>query len=324
MAGWVLGCHRSGTSLLCSIVRSCVDLNHQEVLGGDIPTTLANPIGHHESEAICNSNDLLLQWARSAWDRPFITRPAWEHPDSLNLISELRSNLKMHASHQAWIDKDPRLCLTREAYLHLWLRDIAAIAILRDPLAVAESLYRRDGFSLRKSAVIWTLYNLHLFNSRCKPPEAIVLFDQLVSNKQEDRLQIAGYIEIFLRRVVDAETDRLYDEELLRQRVLSEIERQGQQSLVRSQHAWTDPSDQELRSYLADFWERIKVDAVAQKSAELGNYFRHAWADCSPWLQNEIGIPLRRIDLHPIQEQDHHIRSSKGLLKRLTSRTFWR
>lgn len=80
MAGWVLGCHRSGTSLLCSILRNLSSSHREQPLGPDLPANPENPAGFHESVSLVEVNERLLNWAGSAWDRPFVARPAWEAP----------------------------------------------------------------------------------------------------------------------------------------------------------------------------------------------------------------------------------------------------
>lgn len=52
VAGRILGCHRSGTSLLCAIVRNLSDVHPEQPLGPDLRTGPGNPTGFHESASL--------------------------------------------------------------------------------------------------------------------------------------------------------------------------------------------------------------------------------------------------------------------------------
>ncbi|MEX0728645.1 MAG: hypothetical protein WD065_20395 [Planctomycetaceae bacterium] len=291
MAGWVLGSHRSGTSLLCSILRNLAASPHLEKLGPGLPTTIGNPAGYHESAALVEVNDRLLRWAGSTWDRPFIAPPAWDDPKSLQLIVRLRTSLKRHTTHEDWIDKDPRLCLTRDALCHLLLRDPAAIAVMRNPLAVANSLHKRNGFALRKGAAIWMLYNLHLFNSRSRPPETIVLFDDLVSPDEQVRLRVATDLAAFSATAA-GETLTEERSDALQKRALSQLVRSQRVELVRSDACWRSEHDGPLTDMIEDIWVGCCEIIRGGNDQEMGLFLRNAWATVSPVLQPEVAIPL--------------------------------
>lgn len=250
MAGLVLGCHRSGTSLLSSILRSLSPADRGQPLGPDLPASQCNPVGHYESASLVKVNQRLLGWAGCTWDRPFVVRPAWEDPGSLELIARLQRPLAGHIANVGWIDKDPRLCLTRDAFTHILLKDPAAIAVMRDPLAVATSLHRRNGFSLRKGAAIWLLYNLHLFNSKSRPPETVVLFDDLVSPEEQVQKWVARELAAFSVEA-SAKTPATSVGALERQ-ALSELNSALRRDLIRSEDYRRDPTDGPLANTLEE------------------------------------------------------------------------
>lgn len=291
MTGWVLGCHRSGTSLLCSILRNLSHADHEQPLGPDLGANPANPAGHHESASLMEVNERLLGWAGCTWDRPFVARPAWEDPKSLEMIARLHSSLARHTTNVGWIDKDPRLCLTRDAFSHLLLRDPAAIAVMRHPLAVATSLHRRNGFSLRKGAAIWLLYNLHLFNSSCRPPEIVIPFDDLVSSDDQVQLRVARDLAAF--SLTASGERQIVSIGALEEQALSELNRALRKDLVRSDDYRRDDVDGTLADTLEDIWsgcrEIIRSDASHRTMA---SHLRSAWACLSPVLETEVAIPL--------------------------------
>jgi hypothetical protein len=288
--GWVLGCHRSGTSLLCSILRNLSGADGDR-LGPDLPANVENPTGFHESATLVAVNNRLLGWAGTTWDRPFIARPAWEDPQSLRLISVLQRSLGSHTAGVDWIDKDPRLCLTRDAFSHLLLRDPAAIAVIRHPLAVATSLHRRNGFSLRKGAAIWVLYNLHLFNSHSRPPETVILFDDLVSPEDKDQERVAHALAGFTVAAAGEKLDTSVS--ALEELALAGLETLRRYELVRSENHWRDDQDGSLVKTLEDVWRGCQDIIRGDSDQQMGSYLRHVWAAVSPILEREVAIPLR-------------------------------
>ena len=76
--------------------------------------------------------------------------------------------------------KDPRLCITYPAYLHILLRRIPLVVALREPLAVATSLYARNGFTLNRGLVLWWIYNHHIASQLC-PKDLLVSYGSLLT-----------------------------------------------------------------------------------------------------------------------------------------------
>lgn len=295
MSAWVLGCHRSGTSLLCSILRKLSNAHRERPLGPDLPANAANPAGYHETASLVEVNERLLDWAGCSWDRPFVGRPSWAAPDSLALIARLRRSLNSHTVSVGWIDKDPRLCLTRDAFPHLLLRDPISIAVMRDPISVATSLHRRDGFSLRKGAAIWLLYNLHLFNSHSRPPETVILFDDLVSPENHVQLRVARELADFSVAASDRAPRTAIAE--LEQQALQQLNTVRRFDLVRSgnhcgNHWHGDHENMQLETALEDLWRGCQAIMDGTSDQKMAAYLRHAWATLSPILEGEVAIPL--------------------------------
>ena len=105
----------------------------------------------------------------------------------LNALQPLRSRLSFYALGKAWVDKDPRLCITYPAYLHILLRRIPLVVALREPLAVATSLHARNGFSLNRGLVLWWIYNHHIA-SQLGAEDLLVPYRALL-NLDEQNLQ---------------------------------------------------------------------------------------------------------------------------------------
>ena len=107
---------------------------------GDLELKLENPLGFFESERLVETNDALLQNLGCSWDRPPLPPAMLGSASLLDALQPHRSRLSVYALERSWVDKDPRLCVTYSAYLHILLRRIPLVVALREPLAVAVSL----------------------------------------------------------------------------------------------------------------------------------------------------------------------------------------
>ena len=176
---FVTGCHRSGTSLLAALMHGLVTGKDPRQRGGDLELKLENPLGFFESERLVETNEVLLQALCCRWDRPPLLPACWDQPPLLEALQPHRSRLSAYALERSWVDKDPRLCITYPAYLHILLRRIPLVVALREPLAVAASLHARNGFSLNRGLVLWWIYNHHIASHLCSE-DLLLLYSNLL------------------------------------------------------------------------------------------------------------------------------------------------
>ena len=133
---------------------------------GDLELKLENPLGFFESQRLVETNDALLEAQGCRWDLPPLLPARWDQSPLLDSLQPLRSRLSTYALEHAWVDKDPRLCITFPAYLHILLRRIPLVVALREPMAVAASLYARND-QLESRLVLWWIYNHHIASQLC-------------------------------------------------------------------------------------------------------------------------------------------------------------
>lgn len=157
---FVLGMHRSGTSLATGILQALGVSLGDEL----IPPDENNRLGYFESPTIGRIHDRLLHALGSSWYDSMIVRPLpaqwWRSPQVQPFKRELRELVEhqLDLSGGLWAFKDPRTC----RLLPLW-RDIAAEAgaqsdfllVVRRPEEVARSLETRDGLSPLRCEMLW-------------------------------------------------------------------------------------------------------------------------------------------------------------------------
>lgn len=181
---FVTGCHRSGTSLLASLLRDLVGCDSCE-LQADLEAKLENPLGFFETHRLVASNDYLLQLCGCAWNRPPLIPPAWDSEPLFHSLQPLRASLSSYALSRRWVDKDPRLCFTYPAYLHIFLKRVPLVVALREPLEVATSLYARDGLPPDAGLALWFLYNHHLA-AALDPSDLLLPYARLLALGESD------------------------------------------------------------------------------------------------------------------------------------------
>lgn len=216
----VLGMHRSGTSAIAGVLQTLgLHFGDSEQA---IPVTTANPKGYWERQDVMAVNDAILEKLGCQWDRLHAYRPAaveeFRNPD---LESRIRDILAPLARPPAGFLKDPRLCLT----LPIWERvaqPVAALWVIRNPLAVARSLEARGDCSLPVGLAMWELYNRVLALRLRTRPHILVDFDDFQQNpvagarRLVQQLQAAG---VNLHHDGDfTHLKQWFDQDLVRQR----------------------------------------------------------------------------------------------------------
>jgi len=154
----IAGMHRSGTSMIASLLHTCgLDLGPKKDF---LPPAPNNPEGFWESRSFLRLNDAILKELGGSWDHPpRMDVAGWEIKPSLPHLRKRAGELaRRFAGREPWGWKDPRNCLT----LPLWRKLLPKMKVLicvRNPLAVAESLRLRDGISYADALELWLTYN---------------------------------------------------------------------------------------------------------------------------------------------------------------------
>lgn len=154
----VAGMHRSGTSMITSLLHACgLDLGPR---GDLLPPAPNNPLGFWESRSFLRLNNAILKQLGGRWNDPPPTEiPGWEKEPSLGYLHKKAGKLiRRFDGREPWGWKDPRNSLT----LPLWrmlLPEMKILICVRNPLAVAESLWDRNDLPYSASFDLWLTYN---------------------------------------------------------------------------------------------------------------------------------------------------------------------
>ena len=152
----VLGVHRSGTSALAGVLGQ---------LGCDLPQSLMppnenNPRGYFESNKVYQFNDALLASAGSSWDDWQEFNPGWIRSQR---AEEFRTRARAVLAEEfgtspLFVLKDPRICRFAPFWLDLLGQEGCRPLVVcthRNPLDVANSLARREGWPAAFGLLLW-------------------------------------------------------------------------------------------------------------------------------------------------------------------------
>ena len=139
----VLGMHRSGTSLVASMLQA-LDVDMGEIMFGANAT---QPFGHYEDMDFLGLSNQLLADHGGTWDNPPELDYGEFRPDVVMLTAmkknpELANREPREGEWWGW--KDPRSCLTIGFY-HQYLDNPHYIVVDRDVDAIVDSLEWREG-----------------------------------------------------------------------------------------------------------------------------------------------------------------------------------
>jgi hypothetical protein len=200
---FILGMHRSGTSLVTRIVNL---LGVPLCVSSDLMLGYSdNPSGHWESESLARLNERLLHSLHAAWDCP---PPVEEAGLGKPLTSELApARAAFEAVHptRKWAWKDPRLCILLPFWRGALPGDQAAILVLRDPTEIVASATDRDGLAPAHVLAVWERYLRHALTGCHGLPTLVLDYEDLVKRPARECTKILGFLRT---RALPADGDK--------------------------------------------------------------------------------------------------------------------
>lgn len=194
----VLGMHRSGTS---AVTRSL------KVLSLDLGDRLIGPVrgdnekGFWEDAEINSFNEALLSKLGTAWhnlafiDVDVLLRPeyAFERKAAANLLGRKLSGESIFAF------KDPRTAILLPFWQAVFADmelEVGYLIVVRNPLEVAESLRKRNGFSQIKGLMLWAKHVIGAMRGTKGQPRVVVSYDSVLNSTAEQLTRIAKALQL--------------------------------------------------------------------------------------------------------------------------------
>ncbi|MDE2058822.1 MAG: glycosyltransferase [candidate division NC10 bacterium] len=189
----VLGMHRSGTSLIMRILNLLgVYLGPEAHL---MPPSQDNAKGYWEHQQLTDLNDELLSTLGGSWHEPPAFLPGWENMPAL---AELRQRTRAlirrdFGGAPLWGWKDPRTCLTLPFWQRL-LPPMAYVICLRNPVDVARSLHRRDGFPFEKGVNLWLAHVQSALDHTAGAARLFLIYEDMMERWPEELARVARFL----------------------------------------------------------------------------------------------------------------------------------
>jgi len=214
----VLGMHRSGTSLLASLLAALGAVLPERVLG----PSPGNEKGHFEPKEIVDFNDDLLAKLGSDWrdwgevDREWATSQIFRtHRDEFTRL--VRRN---YGVAPIFVLKDPRICRFFgfvENALESIQVESRVVLPFRHYAEVAASLHARDGLTPEHGVLLWIRHLLNAERSSRNTRRAFVSFSALLENTQSAVNTLLGHLDAALpltKAEADLTANKLADDSL--------------------------------------------------------------------------------------------------------------
>jgi hypothetical protein len=163
---FILGMHRSGTSCLIGALQTA-GLFLGEVSKSDPHNTR----GNQENKKIRLLNESIFQQNHGSWEIPPASVRTTE--DQKNAIESYLSSFQKEGLVGI---KDPRILFLNDPWFSS-AENFFLIGTFRHPLAVAESLQKRNGFEIEKGLDLWTKYNKQLVRIHRKYNFPLIQYD---------------------------------------------------------------------------------------------------------------------------------------------------
>lgn len=219
--------HRSGTS---ATAHTLVELGLSTADFDDlIEPGPHNERGYWESRTITRFDESVLRHLGGTWSAPPRPVDGWEKSDD-TAMRELRSRAagvaKSSLGPPPAVMKDPRLCFTLPLWRAVLTDDPVAVVVFRDPLEVAHSLQRRDGFPLTLGLALWHRYVRHSLASVAGLPVLVVEYGRSVDEPERLVRELAAFLGghgISPQRDTRDRAARVLREDLRHQRDLSPV-----------------------------------------------------------------------------------------------------
>jgi hypothetical protein len=197
----VVGMHRSGTSLLSNIVQ-ILGIRLGEKLIAPDPN---NRVGYYEHPEIVRLHARILEIIDRRWtgQKGTLDYPEnwWRLPAVESVATDILKIIRRETSisEQPWGFKDPRA----SRMIPLWrfmlnVLDIEPIYVLsvRDPLAVAASIKKRDAIDPTRGQLLWLVHNLDVLNDAGDDLKCIVDYDTWFTSPEEQFINLANSIGV--------------------------------------------------------------------------------------------------------------------------------
>jgi len=192
----IAGMHRSGTSMVTSLLKDCgLFLGAEQELGGKASD---NTKGFWENLNFVRLNEDILAHFGGSWDKPPTFPFGWEFDESVQPL-ELRAKELVQGfnHHELWGWKDPRNSLT----LPLWRKIIPSlrfVVCVRNPLEVEHSRFVRGDSMGASQFELWQHYYQQILATAPVTSRIVTHYQSYFEDARAEVLRVTGWLGLKL------------------------------------------------------------------------------------------------------------------------------
>ena len=181
----IIGMHRSGTSAVARAVNLLgVYLGEEKDLMKPGPD---NPEGYWERTDICRLQDRMLDGLKKKWHTVSPPSGGWHKAEGMRPFRDELIELinRDFSGRELWAWKDPRTSLFFDLWKDVLMElgiELACLYVVRNPLDVARSLEKRNGFPPDKAFGLWFNYNITALKASASVPRVFVSYDRFLDD----------------------------------------------------------------------------------------------------------------------------------------------
>jgi GT2 family glycosyltransferase/glycosyltransferase involved in cell wall biosynthesis len=208
----VLGMHRSGTSLGAAML-SCAGADAPRNVSGAAMADGDNETGYWEPWHLPLMHDELLREMGVSWSSPLRYPEGFFRSSKANRFAErAREILREEYDESAlFCLKEPRLCRLLPLWKPVFERegvDPSYVLISRNPIEVARSLERRNGFHWSEASMAWLRHVLEAEQQTRGSKRVFITYDQLMEDWRSVLHRIGKRLDIeWPRRMSDIDVE---------------------------------------------------------------------------------------------------------------------
>lgn len=191
---FVLGMHRSGTSLISGLLRVLgVELGPDSDL---VPPSHINEKGFFEHVALNGINVEIMNRFGGQWYAPPDLPPGWENGESLaDLRKRAEDLIQAHFGRTPlWGFKDPRSCITFPFWRKVVKGRMKVVIVGRNPMDSSRSLQDAQRILASEAAELWFKHMVSAFLSSHGLPRHVVFYADCLEDPQSEIRRLASFV----------------------------------------------------------------------------------------------------------------------------------
>lgn len=160
-----------------------------------MPSNPNNPEGFWENKRFVRINAGILNQLGGAWDCPPPIPDDWTGGRLAAFRAEAEALLAEFSGREPWGWKDPRNCLTLPFWQEI-LGPPRVVLVVRNPLEVAQSLRKRNGFSYALGLTLWQTHNQRLCDAVAPRDRIVTHYDMYRGDPGGELRRLATFLNL--------------------------------------------------------------------------------------------------------------------------------